>query len=38
MLNIYTSPLNITELFEDQGRPFYLDTSVLDGVDVMAAF
>lgn len=38
LVTIYTSPLNITELYEDQGRPFYLDTSVLDGVDVMAPF
>lgn len=38
VMTIYTSPLNITELYEDQGRPFYLDTSALDGVDVMAAF
>lgn len=37
-MSIYTSPLDITELYDDMPRPFFLDTSVLDGSDVMAAF
>lgn len=35
---LYTSPLDITELYDDMPRPFFLDTSSLDGPDVMPAF
>lgn len=37
-MTIYTSPLDITELYADMPLPFFLDTSVLDGPDVMPAF
>lgn len=37
-LILYTSPLDITELYDDMPRPFFLDTSSLDGSDVMPAF
>lgn len=37
-MTIYTSPLDITGLYDDMPRPFFLDTSSLDGPDVMPAF
>lgn len=37
-MSIYTSPLDITELYTDMPLPFFLDTSSLDGPDVMPAF
>jgi len=37
-MTLYTSPLDITELYDDMPRPFFLDTSLLDGPDVMPAF
>lgn len=35
---VNTSPLQISALYDDQPQPFFLDTSALDGPDVIAAY
>ena len=35
---VNTSPLQISALYDDQPQPFFLDTSSLDGPDVIAAY
>lgn len=35
---VNTSPLQISALYDDQPHPFFLDTSVLDGADIIAAY
>lgn len=35
---VNTSPLQISSLYDDQPHPFFLDTSSLDGADVIAAY
>ena len=37
-MTVYTSPLDITGLYADQPQPFRLDTSALDGADILTAF
>jgi hypothetical protein len=37
-MTIYTEPLDITGLYADQPQPFFLDTSALDGANILSAY
>lgn len=37
-MTLYTEPLDITGLYADQPQPFFLDTSALDGADILSAY
>lgn len=37
-MTLYTEPLDITGLYADQPHPFFLDTSALNGPDILSAY